>query len=188
LAKEKGAFAKCRPELLLKAPVLQFVKEAAPELWKNIHAFGLRNSSLISIAPTGSISTMSGFSGGIEPLFRIYFQRTTHSMVREGKYFEVFARSIKDLMNARGMENTTVEELQKEFPYIVAAHDIDPVGRIRVQAAIQKYVDNAISSTVNMRCGATTEEVREVYRAAWKLGCKGVTVFVQGCKRTAIMV
>jgi ribonucleoside-diphosphate reductase alpha chain len=190
LAQEKGSFAKCQPELLLKAPILQFVAKEDPEVWESIRRYGLRNASLIAIAPTGTISTMCGFSGGIEPLFQVSYKRTTHSLVKEGKYFDVFAHSVKDLIDASGgkLEGLSIEEIQKKIPCLVAAHDLDPVDRVKVQATIQKYVDNAISSTVNMHAGSSTEDVMAVYKAAWKLGCKGVTVFVEGCKRTAIMM
>ena len=187
LARDKGAFARCRPELLLQAPILQFVQTADPKLWEDIGRFGLRNASLLSIAPTGSISTMCGFSGGAEPLYGIAYQRTTHSLAREGKVFPVLARSVRDLMRARDMEKAAVESLRQKFPYIVAAHDIAPIDRVRMQAAIQTYVDNGISSTVNLPRGATTEDVMAVYRMAWQTGCKGITVFVAGCRRTPIL-
>ena len=187
LARDKGAFARCRPELLLQAPILQFVQMAEPKLWTDIRRFGLRNASLLSIAPTGSIATMCGFSGGAEPLYGIAYQRTTHSLAREGKVFPVLARSVRDLMRARSMEKAAVESLRQKYPYIVAAHDIAPVDRVRMQAAIQTYVDNGISSTVNLPRGATTEDVMAVYRMAWQTGCKGITVFVAGCRRTPIL-
>ncbi len=188
LAKDKGPFDKCQPELLLQAPILQFVEKEDPGLWASIRQYGLRNASLLAVAPTGTISTMCGFSGGIEPLFQIAYKRTTHSLVKEGKYFDVFAKSVKDLMAFHSINPATSSaELQNRFPFIVTAHDIDPVERVKVQASIQGHVDNAISSTVNMHEGASTEEIMSVYKAAWQAGCKGVTVFVKGCKRTAIM-
>ena len=187
LAREKGAFAMSRPELLRKAPILEFVQKEDPALWENVARYGLRNASLLSVAPTGTIATMCGLSGGIEPLFGISYKRTTHVLVKEGKCFNVFARSVKDLMVHHGLKDLGEEEIRKRFPFVVTAHDIDPLERVSMQGAIQKYVDNAISSTVNMKEGSTTDEVMAVYRSAWEAGCKGVTVFVDGCRRTAIL-
>ena len=187
LAREKGAFPRCRPDLLIRAPILQFLQSAEPNLLADIRQFGLRNASLLSVAPTGSISTMCGYSGGAEPLYGLAYQRTTHSLARQGKLFPVFARSVRDLMRKRGMEKAAAESLRQEFPYIVTAHDIDPIERVRMQAAIQTYVDNGISSTVNLPAGATTEAIMAIYRTAWQTGCKGITVFVAGSRRTAIL-
>ena len=144
---------------------------------------------MLSIAPTGSISAMCGLSGGIEPLFQVSYQRTTHSLVNEGKYFNVFAKSVSDLLKSKDviMDDVNVGQLKQMYPFIVDAHDVAPKHRIDVQAAVQEYVDNAISSTVNMKKGTTTEEIMEAYIYAWERNCKGLTIFVDGCERTAIM-
>lgn len=189
LAKEKGAFEKCNPETLLNSPVLDFLTNACPELEAEIMKYGLRNASLISIAPTGTIATMCGMSGGIEPLYQIAYRRTTHSLVKEGKYFDVYAKSVRDLMEHYhwSPEEYTVEQIKAKFPFVVDSHDIDPINRVKFQGAIQEYVDNAISSTVNMKKESTVKDIMKVYKTAWEVGCKGITIFVDGCKRTAIM-
>lgn len=194
LAKEKGAFKKCDKELLVKSPILNFLHAGSygsetHNLIEDIREYGLRNASLISIAPTGSIATMCGMSGGIEPLYMIKYKRTTHSLLKEGKYFDVFAKSVQDLLDFHQYkpENFSVEQIKTKFPFVVDSHDINPISRVYMQGAIQQFVDNAISSTVNMKKGSTTAEVREVYKTAWEKGCKGITVFVDGCKRYPIM-
>ena len=186
LAKEKGAFKKFNFEYIKKSPIIQMY----PELLADIEKYGLRNGSLLSIAPTGSIATMSGLSGGIEPLFQLSYERTTHALQKEQKYFKVVAKSVADLLGHNGIdiEKTTNEQIREQFPYAVSTHDIDPLERVELQAAMQKYVDNAISSTVNLKQEATVEDVFNVFYTAWAKGCKGITVFRSGCKRAAILI
>lgn len=186
LAKEKGAFKKCNPEYTMQSFIGGMLDE---ELNNSILKYGLRNSTLISIAPTGSIASMCGVSNGLEPLFQVSYQRTTHTLVKEKVYFNVFSKSVQDLLVAKNIspEFISVNDIKKEFPYVVDTYDISPIERVELQSKLQLYVDNAISSTINMKKGTTTEEVMEVYQKAWLHGCKGITVFVDGCKRTAII-
>lgn len=186
LAKEKGAFKKFNFEYIKQSPIIQMY----PQLLADIEKYGLRNGSLLSIAPTGSIATMSGLSGGIEPLFQLSYERTTHALQKEQKYFKVVAKSVADLLGHNGIdiEKITNEQIREQFPYVVATHDIDPLERVELQAAMQKYVDNAISSTVNLKQEATVEDVFNVFYTAWAKGCKGITVFRSGCERAAILI
>ena len=148
----------------------------------------LRNGSLLSIAPTGSIATMVGCSGGIEPLFAVSYERTTHALEKEGKFFRVLPISIRDLLIHNNLPlDTSDEEIMKRFPYVVTAHTISPTNRIKMQAVMQHYVDNAISSTINMSNDSTVDDVKDVYKAAYLHGCKGVTVFRDGCARIPIL-
>ncbi len=186
LAKEKGAFKKFNFEYIKKSPIIQMY----PELLNDIEKYGLRNGSLLSIAPTGSIATMSGLSGGIEPLFQLSYERTTHALQKDQKYFKVVAKSVADLLSHKGIDSDTItnEQIREQFPHVVATHDIDPLARVELQAAMQKYVDNAISSTVNLKKEATVEDIFNVYYTAWAKGCKGITVFRSGCQRAAILI
>lgn len=186
LAKEKGAFKKFNFEYIKKSPII----EMYPELLGDIEKYGLRNGSLLSIAPTGSIATMAGLSGGIEPLFELSYERTTHALQKQQKYFKVVAKSVADLLRHNGIEIETItnEEITERFPYVVATHDIEPLERVELQATMQKYVDNAISSTVNLKKEATVEDIFNVYYTAWEKGCKGITIFRSGCKRAAILI
>lgn len=185
LAKEKGSFEKFDWEKTKKSPLIQMF----PHLWKDIETYGLRNGSLLSIAPTGTLSLLAGgFSGGVEPIYKIAMTRTTHSMESEKKSFTVFARSVKDLMDYHNIkDNVTVEMLRNRFPFLIESHDINPIERVKLQSAIQKYVDNAISSTVNLKESATPELIEEIYLMAFDSGCKGVTVFRDNCKRGSIL-
>lgn len=185
LAKQKGAFRKFDWNKTKKSPLIQMY----PHLWQDIEKYGLRNGTLLSIAPTGTLSLLAGgFSGGVEPIYKIAMTRTTHSMEAERKSFTVFARSVWDLMQHDGLpDTTTTEELYKKYPFLVESHDVDPMDRVELQSAIQQYVDNAISSTVNLKESATVEDIEKIYMTAFEKGCKGITVFRDNCKRGSIL-
>lgn len=150
---------------------------------------GMANASLLSIAPTGTMSLFMGnFTGGCEPIFKLFYDRSTHKMEKTGDSFRVYARSIEDLLNYYGYPlDMTVEEIKDVFPWVVEAHDIPWASRVILQSTMQKYVDNAISSTVNLPHDATVDDVFNIYIAAWRSGCKGITVFRDGCRRGNIL-
>lgn len=150
---------------------------------------GMANASLLSIAPTGTMSLFMGnFTGGCEPIFKLFYDRSTHKMEKTGDHFRVYARSIEDLLNYYGYPlDMTVEEIKDVFPWVVEAHDIPWASRVILQSTMQKYVDNAISSTVNLPHDATVDDVFNIYIAAWRSGCKGITVFRDGCRRGNIL-
>lgn len=159
------------------------------EMKEMVQEKGMRNASLLSIAPTGSMSLFMGnFTGGVEPIFKLFYERSTHKMEKTGGHFRVYARSIEDLLKFHGLPlDMSVEEIKKRFPFVVEAHDIDWASRVILQSTMQKYVDNAISSTVNLPNSATPEDVFNIYMAAWRSGCKGITVFRDGCARGNIL-
>ena len=144
---------------------------------------GLNNSQLLTIAPTGSISTMLGISGGIEPIFANSYTRKTQSLHGEDVFYKVYTPIVKAYMDAHNL--TDESELPKEF---VVASDISPENRIRCQAAWQKWIDASISSTINLPNDATVEDVEKIYMYAWECGLKGVTVYRAGCAREGILV
>lgn len=150
---------------------------------------GMANASLLSIAPTGSMSLFMGnFTGGVEPIFKLFYERSTHKLEKTGGHFRVYARSIEDLLTHFNMPlDMSVEDIKKHFPWVVESHDIPWANRVILQATIQNYVDNAISSTVNLPNDATVEDVFNIYIAAWRSGCKGITVFRDGCARGNIL-
>lgn len=156
---------------------------------EEIDKFGLRNASLLSIAPTGSMSLFMGnFTGGIEPIFKLYYERSTHKMEKTGDHFRVYSRSIEDLLKFNNLSlDMSVEEIKKHFPWVVEAHDVRWQDRVLLQSMAQRWVDNAISSTVNLPNAATPEDVYDIYMSAWKTGCKGITVFRDGCARGNIL-
>lgn len=150
---------------------------------------GLLNGQLISIAPTGSISLLAGrYTGGCEPIYKLYYERTTHKLEEQGKTFRVFSHSIENLLVRNELPmDTSAEDIKKMFPYVIESHDVEPIRRILTQATMQKYVDNSISSTVNLPESATPDDIFAIYDAAWQVGCKGITVFRDNCARGNIL-
>lgn len=150
---------------------------------------GLLNGQIISVAPTGSISLLAGrYTGGCEPIYKLYYERTTHKLEEQGKTFRVFSHSIENLLARNELPmDTSAEDIKKMFPYVVESHDVEPIRRILTQATMQKYVDNSISSTVNLPESATPDDIFSIYDAAWQAGCKGITVFRDNCARGNIL-
>lgn len=188
-AKKLGTFGKYRWEATKQSPVMNLVKELDPELYEDIHQHGLRNGTLLAIAPTGTISLLMGsYSGGCEPLYKISYERTTHKMEDVHGRFRVYAHSVKDLLEYHNLPlNLTDEEIIERFPWIVESHEVPFDDRVKLQAVMQKYVDNSISSTVNLKHDATPEDIFQIYMDAWESGCKGITAFRDGCRRGNIL-
>ena len=143
----------------------------------------LRNSQLFTIAPTGTISTMIGVSGGIEPIFANYYERTTKSLYGKDVKYKVYTPIVKQYMDEHNIKNDS--QLPK---YFVTSSDIPVYSRINMQAVWQKHIDASISSTVNLPNEATIEDVENLYMYAWKNGLKGITVYRAGCAREGILV
>ena len=180
LAKEKGTFPMYEYFYLKQSEFYQ--QNIDDDVKQVVEKYGLRNSQLLTIAPTGSISTMWGISGGIEPIYSISYRRKTESLYGEDVYFEVFTPIIRELMTALNIKD------KKDLPdYVVTTHDLHYKERIDMQAVWQKYIDASISSTVNLPKETTVQDVEELYMYAWEKGLKGVTVFRDGCKRTGIL-
>lgn len=152
-----------------------------------IYNYGLRNSQLFTIAPTGSIGTMLGVSTGIEPLFNAAYTRTTKSLNGGvDKVYTVIAPVVLEALKHEGINSQNIDEI--DFPeYIVWAGILNPLDRLMTQAQWQRFIDASISSTVNVPEETTIDEVAMIYQTAWQLGCKGVTVFRDGCKRAPIL-
>lgn len=188
-AKMKGTFGCYRREATEKSPIIQMVKEMDGGLYEDIRTYGLRNGTLLAIAPTGTISLLMGsFSGGCEPLYKISYERSTHKMEEVNGSFRVYAHSVKDLLRYHHLPLTlTDDEIREKFPWVIESHDISFMDRVAMQAVMQKYVDNSISSTVNLKNDATPEDIWNIYLAAWESGCKGITVFRDGCRRGNIL-
>ena len=147
-----------------------------------IEAYGLRNSQLLTIAPTGTISTMLGISGGIEPIFANSYTRKTESLHGHDEYYKVYTPIVKEYMDKHGIKD------EAELPnWFCTSSTISPLNRVLMQGAWQKHIDASISSTVNLPEEATIEDVEEIYLNAWKEGLKGITVFRNGCKRLGIL-
>lgn len=157
----------------------------------------LRNATVTTIAPTGTLSIIAGCSSGIEPLFAVSYIRTVMEgtkLIEINPYFEKVAKE-RGFWSRELMERIAEKGSVKDFDEIpadvraifVTAHDITPEEHIRMQAAFQKYVDNAVSKTVNFPHNATPKDVEEVYLLAYKLGCKGVTVYRDGSREQQVL-
>ncbi len=157
----------------------------------------IRNATVTTIAPTGTISIIAGCSSGIEPLFALVFTRNvmegTELMEINPLFNEVAKRMgfddpeiMKRVASSGGLHDVEgiPEDVKRVF---VTAHEIEPHWHIRMQAAFQKYTDNAVSKTVNFPNSATKEDVREVYLLAYRLGCKGVTVYRDGSREGQVL-
>lgn len=180
LAKEHGTYPKYKAEYVLKSPFLNYV--ATPETLELIAKYGLRNAELLSIAPTGSISTMFGVSGGMEPIFNISYTRKTETLNSKDSYYKVFTPIVKEYMDKFNIEN---EEDLPEF--FVTAMTLNYKERIDMQSAFQKYIDASISATVNVPNEFTVEQVEDLYMYAWEKNLKGITLFRDGCARLGIL-
>lgn len=157
----------------------------------------VRNATVTTIAPTGTLSIIAGCSSGIEPLFAVSFIRTVlegTKLIEVNPHFEKVAKE-RGFWNRELMEKIAekgsiqgFEEIPDDVKAVfTTAHDITPKEHIIMQAAFQKYVDNAVSKTVNFSHDATPQDVEEVYRLAYKLGCKGVTVYRDGSREEQVL-
>ena len=143
---------------------------------------GLRNSQLLTIAPTGSLSTMLGVSGGIEPIYANYYERKTESLHGHDEYYKVYTPIVKKYMEENGITD------DKDLPdFFVTAQTLDYKERIDMQSIWQSHIDASISSTVNVPNDFTVENTENLYMYAWEKGLKGVTIFRDGCKRVGVL-
>lgn len=180
LAKKYGVYPKYKPEAVEQSAF--YSKNALGETKELVESFGLRNSQLLTIAPTGSLSTMLGVSGGIEPIFANYYTRKTESLKGHDEYYKVYTPIVKEYMDKHGLKDDS------ELPgYFVTAQTLDYKNRIYMQSVWQSHIDASISSTVNVPNDFTVEQVEGLYMTAWDAGLKGVTIFRDGCKRAGIL-
>jgi len=180
-AKEKGAFPLFDFDLVSKS---KFFKDVyRQETQDLIKEYGLRNSRLLSIAPTGSISNVLGVSGGVEPFFMLGYNRVIQSVFEGERTVTVWEKTPKELAKRLNVE--TLEELPVWAS--ITSQNISFDKRARVQATIQNFVDTAISSTFNLPNKATTKDIIDIYFKAWELGLKGATVFRDNCAKVGIL-
>ncbi|HHU34531.1 MAG TPA: adenosylcobalamin-dependent ribonucleoside-diphosphate reductase [Bacteroidetes bacterium] len=210
LAKERGAFAIYDSEREKNNPFIQRIREADPVLYSNMEKYGRRNIALLTIAPTGTTSMMTQTTSGIEPVFAVYYNRRrkvnpndknvkvtfTDEVGDSWEEFKVFHHKFIDWLEINGydpeavqqMDDTKLEKIIAKSPYYKAtANDIDWVNKVKMQGLIQKWVDHSISVTINLPNNVKEELVSELYRTAWKSGCKGVTVYRDG-SRSGVLV
>lgn len=180
IASHEGMYPGCNANI----ENTSFFKANADTLTRNVvERYGIANSQLLTIAPTGTISTMLGVSGGIEPIFAKSYKRKTESLHGETQYYDVLTPIYKEYAEKHGL---TVND---KFPvWFVDSSEINYNKRIEMQSARQKGIDASISSTVNLPNSATVQDVKNIYFNAWKCGLKGITVYRSGCKREGVLV
>ena len=197
LAKEKGpapAYSS-NPQGYLKNPF--YVEVLDDEIKELVKENGVRNVAILSIAPTGTISNaITGFrtdsknyigvSGGIEPVFALFYQRRSEQMNQGGLYnvFHSTVQAYLDVTNQGHLTNASEEEVNNALPayFHRTAHHISPKQRVEIQGIAQKYIDHSISSTVNLAEDISPETISEIYLQAWKEGLKGITVYRDGSR------
>ena len=208
MAKERGAFKLFDVNREKDNPFINRLREADPELYEMMKQYGRRNIACLTIAPTGTTSLMTQTTSGIEPVFMAVYKRRRKVNPNDpkvhidyvdesGDAFEeyiVYHQKFLTWMKANGYDvekNYTQEELDEllsQSPYHKAtANDVDWVEKVRMQGAIQKWVDHSISVTVNLPNDITEEVVNEIYITAWKSGCKGCTIYRDG-SRPGVMI
>lgn len=182
-----------------KSQALSLMRGPFPNFAGSIYADGpgLRNATLTTIAPTGTLSIIASTTSGIEPLFGISYYREVmdktklvevnalfeEAAKKRGFYSEKLMEKIAETGTLEGIDEIP-DDVKKVF---VTSHDIAPIWHIRMQAAFQKYTDNAVSKTVNFPNAASPQEVREVYLLAYKMGCKGVTIYRDGSRQEQVL-
>ncbi len=179
LAKEKGAFPKINKTKHLEG---YFIKKLPESLRKKMKRYGVRNSVILQQAPTGSTSLMAGVSSGIEPVYEFEFirrDRLGEHILRHPLY-EAWYQTFKI---EKGREPTREDRPE----YFVSANDLTPEDHVRVQAAIQQYVDASISKTVNAPKTHTVEDVKRLYTLAYELGCKGIAYMREGSREGVLV-
>ena len=210
MASERGAFPIYDSEREKNNPFITRLREADPEMVAEMEKNGRRNIALLTIAPTGSTSLMSQTTSGIEPVFMPFYKRRRKvnpndkdvkvSFIDEvGDHWEefvVFHHKFVDWMKINGynyeevrnMSEGDINAIVAKSPYYKAtANDVDWVAKVRMQGAIQKWVDHSISVTINLPAEVKEELVSELYLTAWKEGCKGATVYRDG-SRAGVLV
>ena len=198
LAKEKGSFPNF-PDSIYDTLSLKRepIKKDWDKLLSDIKQNGIRNATVTTIAPTGTISMILDTSSGIEPLFSLVYVKNVmdgEKLIYANKYFQT-ALEREGLISPELLSQVSqtgsikdIKEIPERFKQIYqTALDITPEWHIRMQAAFQKYTDNAVSKTINFPHSATIEDISKAYQLAWELGCKGITVYRDGSREDQVL-
>ena len=210
LAKERGPFTIYDAEREKNNPFILRMKEADPVMYNNMVKYGRRNIALLTIAPTGTTSLMTQTTSGIEPIFSVFYKRrrkvnpndkgtkvTFKDEIGDSwEEFNVFHHKFVEWLKINGydpdklssMDNDDIEKIIAKSPYYKAtANDVDWIAKVKMQGAIQKWVDHSISVTINLPADVKEELVSDLYLTAWRSGCKGATVYRDG-SRDGVMI
>ncbi len=205
LAKERGAFILYSTDREKENPMIQRIKDADPSIYEQMCKYGRRNIAMLTIAPTGTTSIMSQTTSGIEPVFLPYYTRRRKVNPNDQSVIVSYVDDLGDSweeynvfhhkfiiwaeMNGYSrykidrMSGEEIDALVKDSPYHNAtSNDVDWISKVKMQGAMQKWVDHSISVTVNLPNDVKEELVAQVYQTAWEYGCKGVTVYRDGCR------
>ncbi|MDD3739459.1 MAG: adenosylcobalamin-dependent ribonucleoside-diphosphate reductase [Lentimicrobiaceae bacterium] len=210
LAKERGAFPIYDFNREINNPFINRIFDAVPGLKGEMQKYGRRNISMLTIAPTGSVSICTQTTSGIEPVFNVAYKRRRKVNPNEKdvnvtfvdeigdswEEYNVFHPKFEEWLRIKGYDFSEVVNMGKEeldkiievSPYYKAtSNDIDWVAKVKMQGAVQKWVDHSISVTVNLPNNVSQELVSEVYKTAWESGCKGMTIYRDG-SRSGVLV
>lgn len=211
MARERGAFEMYDAEREVGNPMIERIKAFDPDLYQEMVQYGRRNIAMLTIAPTGTTSLMTQTTSGIEPVFMPVYKRRRKVNPNDKSVNVTFVDDVGDSWEEynvfhhhfitwikvnkglteekiKALTDKEVDKLVKESPYHKAtSNHIDWVAKVKMQGAMQKWVDHSISVTVNLPEDVTEELVDEVYRTAWRSGCKGVTVYRDG-SRAGVLV
>jgi ribonucleoside-diphosphate reductase alpha chain len=210
MARDRGAFPIFDARREASNPFVLRLKEADPQLYKDMVQYGRRNIALLTIAPTGTTSLMTQTTSGIEPAFLVSYlrRRKVNPNDKDAKVtfidevgdhweeYHVFHHKFVDWLKANKydvdkvtkMSSEELDEILAKSPYHKAtANDVDWVQKVKMQGAIQKWVDHSISVTVNVPEDTSVEMVKKIYQTAWEAGCKGCTIYRDG-SRSGVLI
>ena len=210
MAKERGPFPIYDTEREKNNPFILRLKDAAPDVYADMATYGRRNVAMLTIAPTGSVSILTQTTSGLEPVFAVNYTRrrkvnpndknvTITFKDKEGDNWEeynIFHHNFVTWLTVNGynvdevshMPESELRDIIKKSPFYKAtANDVDWVAKVKMQGAVQKWVDHSISVTVNVPNDVKEEMISTIYETAWKVGCKGMTVYRDG-SRTGVLV
>ena len=210
MATERGAFPIYDSKREADNPMILRIKAADPALYKKMVSVGRRNISMLTIAPTGTVSIMTQTTSGIEPVFKPYYIRRKKVNPSDQNAVITFRDDVGDcweeyyvfhpkfvywcslqgidIDKIKKMKASELDALVAKSPYnLSSSKDIDWVAKVKMQGAMQKWVDHSISVTVNLPTDITEPVVADVYKAAWEAGCKGVTVYREGSRNDVLV-
>ena len=205
LARDRGPFPIYDTAREKNNPFIQRLKEAAPDVYDDMAKYGRRNVAILTIAPTGSVSILTQTTSGLEPVFAVCYKRRrkvnpndknvnitfTDKVGDTWEEYSVFHHNFVTWLTVNGynpdevsrMDDKELKNIIKKSPYYKAtANDVDWVAKVKMQGAVQKWVDHSISVTVNVPTDTKEEMVSSIYETAWKVGCKGMTVYRDGSR------
>ena len=210
MARERGPFPIYNTERERTNPFILRLKESAPDVYEDMVEYGRRNIAMLTIAPTGSVSILTQTTSGLEPVFAVSYKRRRKVNPNDRNVkitfkdeigdtweeYNVFHHKFITWLEINGynteevsrMDEKELKDLIKKSPFFRAtANDVDWVAKVKMQGAVQKWVDHSISVTVNVPADIKEEMIGNIYETAWKEGCKGMTVYRDG-SRSGVLV